>query len=218
MMGVKRAFGAAIMAGLATIPTYTFHVVCKDRFWQSYKDAGLLQTSELDGWNVEEETSFKEREGFRKWLVDCHKASYLPICVSGEDNYLTLEPAAVIPTEREKEEESLDSFHAGPQFDSPDRDNSTSSPDFRGGRPRTSTMDSWRSASSTHQKGALFRRVTGNNIYVPQVPPKDTFFPIEEGRGRTVSGGSAVSFSHLDTVFGDTEAQVNNRESGDKSI
>jgi hypothetical protein len=212
MMGVKRAFGAAILAGLATIPTYTFHVVCKDRFWQSYKDAGLLQTSELDGWNMDEETSVKEREEFRRWLVDCHKASYIPVCVNGEDNVLTAEPAAVIATDRDKEDDSLDSFHAGQQFDSPDRDNSTASPVSRGGRPRTSTLDSWRSSSSAHQKGALFRRVAGNNFYVPQTPQKESFFPIVEGRARTVSGGSAVSFSHLDTVFGYNEELETSRE------
>ena len=217
-MGVKRAFGAAILAGLAVVPTFTFHVVCKDRFWQSYKDAGLLQTSKLDGWNVDEQTSFKEREGFRKWLVDCHKASYLPICVSGEENYLTLQPAVVIATDKDKDEESLDSFH--PQFDSPDRDrdNSTASPASRGGRARTSTMDSWRSTSSAHQKGALFRRVGGNSFYAPQVPSAERFFPIEEARGRTVSGGSAVSFSHLDTVFGDAEAPEYVHDRRDKSI
>ena len=53
----------------------------------------MLQTSELDGWNTEDETSMVERERYRKWLVDCHKASYVPICVNGEDNFLTSEPA-----------------------------------------------------------------------------------------------------------------------------
>lgn len=207
MMGVKRAYGAAILAGLATIPTFTFHVICKDRFWKSYKDAGLLQTSDLDGWNVDEETSVKEREGFRKWLVDCHKASYIPVCVNGEDNFLTAEPAVVIATERDrKEDDSLGSFPMAPLIDSPDR-SSNASPVSGGGRQRASTFDSyqsWRSQGSASQRGALFRRVAGHS-FAPAISPRDTFFPINEGRGRTVSGGSAVSFSQQNTVFDDEE-------------
>jgi hypothetical protein len=208
MMGVKRAYGAAILAGLAIIPTYTFHVVCKDRFWQSYKDAGLLQTSDLDGWNVDQETSMSDREGFRKWLVDCHKASYIPVCVNGEDNFLTAEPAAVIATERDrKEDDSLGSFPMAPLIDSPDRSSNASPASGGGGRQRTSTFDSyqsWRSQGSACQRGALFRRVAPQSL-LHTIPPRDTFFPIQEGRGRTISGGSAVSFSNLDTVFDDGE-------------
>ncbi len=205
-MGVKRAYGAAILAGLAIVPTFTFHVICKDRFLQSYKDAGLFQTSELDGWNVEEETSVKQREGFRKWLVDCHKAAYIPVCVNGEDNFLTAEPAAVISTGRDKEEDSFDSYHISPPIESPDR-SSSASPVSGGGRQRTSTFDSYqslRSQSSATQKGALFRRVSGQNFaHSHQIPPRGTFVPIGDVRGRTVSGSSAISFSspYVDTVF-----------------
>lgn len=217
MMGVKRAYGAAILAGLAIIPTYTFHVVCKDRFSQCYKDAGLLQTSDLDGWNVEEESSTKEREGFRKWLVDCHKASYIPVCVNGEGNFLTAEPAAVIATECDRrEDDSLGSFPMAPLIDSPDRSSNTS-PVSGGGRQRTSTMDSyqsWRSQGS--QRGALFRRVAAQNL-VHAIPPRTTFFPILEGRGRTVSGGSLISFSQLDTVMDDDE-ESDRQDSREKKI
>jgi hypothetical protein len=93
MMAIKRTYGVAVLAGIATIPTFYFDVVCKDRFLRSYEDSGLLQTSELDGWNLDEATSMREREDFRRFLVDCHKASYIPICVSGEGNILTAEPA-----------------------------------------------------------------------------------------------------------------------------
>lgn len=205
MMGVKRAYGPAILAGLAVVPTWSFHVVCLDRFLQCYNDAGLLQTSELDGWNLEEKTSVREREGFRKWLVDCHKASYLPICVNGEDNHLTAEPAAVIPTDRDEDDMLFDSMNpnAMPLLDSPDRSSTASPVSGGGGRQRASTMDSyssWRSQSSATQKGALYRRVSNKNI-VPLVPPKQDFAPFE-GRGRTVSGGSAVSFSSpVDTII-----------------
>lgn len=95
-MAMKKAYGAALLAGVAVIPTFHFDSLCKDRFLRSYKDSGLLQTSELDGWNIDEETSMEEREDFRNFLVDCHKASYIPICVNGEDNFLTAEPAGKI--------------------------------------------------------------------------------------------------------------------------
>jgi hypothetical protein len=93
MMAIKRTYGIAIMAGMAILPTFYFDVLCKDRFLRSYEDSGLLQTSELDGWNVDEATSMNEREEFRKFLVDCHRASYIPICVNGDGNVLTAEPA-----------------------------------------------------------------------------------------------------------------------------
>jgi hypothetical protein len=208
MMGVKRAYGAAIFAGLAVVPTWTFHVVCHDRFSQCYEDAGLLQTSELDGWNVEEKTSIVAREGYRKWLVDCHKASYIPICVNGEDNCLTAEPAAVIPTDRDDDDIIPDSLNSNiiPLLDSPDR-SSTASPVSGGERQRASTMDSyssWLSQSSAGQKGALYRRVSKNIAY--HLPPKQDFAPYE-GRRRAVSGGSAVSFSSplVDAILDGTE-------------
>lgn len=215
IMGVKRAYGAAILAGFAIIPTYTFDVVCKDKFGQSYKNAGLLQTSDLDGWNVDKETSVREREGFRRWLVDCHKASYVPVCVNGEDNFLTAEPAAVIATDRDVEDDdSLGSFGMAQFSDSPDRSNNTS-PVSGGGRQRASTFDSyqsWRSHGSARQRGALFRRVPGQNVTIAIPPSRDAGSPSNEGRRRTVSGGSAISFSQLDTVFDDEEDVPDPRE------
>lgn len=218
MMGVKRAFGAAILAGLATIPTYTFHVVCKDRFLASYKDAGLLQTSDLDGWSVHETTSMGEREAMRRWLVDCHKAAYIPVCVNGEGNFLTAEPAAVIGTDRDKDDDSLAPFQMAPLIDSTDR-SSNASPVSGGGRQRASTYDSlqsWRSYGSGSQRGALFRRVLIQG-FPHNVPPRERFFNSNEGRGRTISGGSAVSFSPLNTVI-DDEEDAYLEESLDKTV
>jgi hypothetical protein len=213
-MGVKRAYGAAILAGFAIIPTYTFDVVCKDRFYESYKNAGLVQTSDLDGWNVTEQSSASWREGFRRWLVDCHKASYVPVCVNGEDNFLTAEPAAVIATGRDiKDDDSFSSFIMAPFIDSPDRSNNTS-PVSGGGRQRTSTFDSyqsWRSQGSARQRGALFRRVSGQSITLA-IPLADTFPSSKDCRGRTISGGSAISFSQLDTVFDDEDDAQEPRE------
>jgi hypothetical protein len=83
---------------MCTIPTIYFGHVVQERFGRSYKDAALLQTSRLDGWL--DVHSKKEREEYRQWLVDCHKASYVPVCLlGGKSSLLTSEPAVVIPRE-----------------------------------------------------------------------------------------------------------------------
>jgi hypothetical protein len=96
MMSLKRAPGPALLAAFALIPTLFFRAMTNQKFHRAYQDAGLLQTSRLDGWDRAEPTSMKAREEFRRWLVDCHKASFVPICLAGQDNFLTAEPAVVI--------------------------------------------------------------------------------------------------------------------------
>lgn len=167
---LKKGFIVAILSALSTTLTWTFGTVCKDTFGQSYSDAALLQTSELDGWNVEDETSMVERERYRKWLVDCHKASYVPICVNAEDNFLTSEPAVVIPSERDQDIE-VDFFQPSVDLpfephDNQDHLDGSSSP-ASSGRQRTSTLDSfssYRSQRTSSQRGALFRRVMGPSV------------------------------------------------------
>lgn len=61
-------------------------------------DAALLQTSQLDGWDSNTSTSPEKREEYRKFLVDAHKAAYVPICIAGGATAaLTAEPALVVP-------------------------------------------------------------------------------------------------------------------------
>jgi len=98
-MVLKSAIGPAIAAGLPIIPTLLFQRDCKARFMKAYKDAALLQTSLLDGWDTTEESSTSRREEFRQFLVDSHKAAYVPVCIAGTDTeeYLTAEPAVVVP-------------------------------------------------------------------------------------------------------------------------
>lgn len=161
MMALKRAYGVAILAGLAIIPTYTFHGVAQDRFAECYCDAALLQTSELDGWDTRDETSMEEREQFRKWLVDCHKASYVPVCVltTGDDIEATAEPAVVVfrierdwhpgNTKTKSSGSPRGSFSAGASID-------------EGNLPFSSERVVYGSQSETikkEQRGALFRRV-----------------------------------------------------------
>jgi hypothetical protein len=96
MMTLKRAPGPALLAAFALIPTLFFRAMTNQKFHRAYQDAGLLQTSRLDGWGRAEPTPMKTREEFRRWLVDCHKASFVPICLAGLDNFLTAEPAVVV--------------------------------------------------------------------------------------------------------------------------
>ena len=103
MMVLKKAFGPAILAGLAIIPTHIFSQTAKTRFLKPFTDAGLLQTSQLDGWATSRVSSTKRREEYRKWLVDCHKASFVPVCLAGITNSLTAEPAVVVPSRNDQE-------------------------------------------------------------------------------------------------------------------
>jgi hypothetical protein len=100
---LRKAYVSAVLAGVVILPTYWFSQMCKTKFLRSYNDASLLQTSRLDGWDNSAPTSKKMREEHRLWLVDCHKASYVPICLAGSDSLLTVEPAATVPTERDKD-------------------------------------------------------------------------------------------------------------------
>jgi hypothetical protein len=176
---LKKGYLLSIISFLSIIGTWTFKSVCKDTFEQSYNDAALLQTSELDGWKVDDEMPYMERERYRKWIVDCHKASYVPVCVIAEDDYLTSEPAVVLPTQKETDNES--EANGADSYES--RDQSSNSSVKLSGRQRSSTVDSYNSFASLSQKnvqsqrGAIFRRVTGS----PMLNFGDTSFILEEG-------------------------------------
>ena len=66
-----------------------------------YEDAGLLQTSQLDSHSEKLSSNTKAREDFLRWLVDCHKASFIPMCLAGKDNILTREAATVVEMTKE---------------------------------------------------------------------------------------------------------------------
>jgi len=68
MMALKEAVGPAIFAALPIIPTLLFRKMNRHRFLQSYMDAGLLQTSLLDGWDNAVPTDIEKREEFRQFL------------------------------------------------------------------------------------------------------------------------------------------------------
>lgn len=99
-MVLKQATGPAILAALPTLVTLLSYWNNKKQFLGAFQDAALLQTSLLDGWDASEETTMEKREEFRRFLVDAHKAAYVPVCLAGpEKASLTSEPAVVVPLE-----------------------------------------------------------------------------------------------------------------------
>ncbi len=98
IMALKRALGPAIFSGLVLVPVYLHRRSTRKKYLRSYMDAALLQTSQLDGWDSTLPTSKEMREEYRKFLVDAHRAAYVPICLAGEEaRGLTNEPAVVVP-------------------------------------------------------------------------------------------------------------------------
>lgn len=98
---LKQSFILGILVVTMAFPTSIFSLWTKEEFQRSYEDAGLWQTSKLDGLSNKE--SMQDREKYRRWLVDAHKASYVPICLSGGKDFLTSQPAVVVPLERLEE-------------------------------------------------------------------------------------------------------------------
>ena len=99
-MILKEATGPAILASLPMIVTLLSYRNNRKQFLGSFNDAALLQTALLDGWDAAEESSMEKREDFRRFLVDAHKAAYVPVCLAGpEKASLTSEPAVVVPLE-----------------------------------------------------------------------------------------------------------------------
>lgn len=81
MLALKNAAGPAVIALLLSVPTVVFRRTCRKRFLAAYRDAALLQTSLLDGWdtsNGDATNTVEGREEFRRFLVDAHKAAYVP--------------------------------------------------------------------------------------------------------------------------------------------
>jgi hypothetical protein len=101
-MLLRDALGPAIVACIPVIPTYLYRRNLLKRFSRAYKDAGLLQMSLLDGWDTSMTSTFENREAFRQFLVDAHKAAYIPVCIAGgATNVLTAEPAAVVASDND---------------------------------------------------------------------------------------------------------------------
>lgn len=102
-MALKEAVGPAILSAFPIIPILVHRRFNRKRYLKSYLDCALLQTSQLDGWDNHMPTSREKREEYRKFLVDAHKAAYVPICIasSNTSTKLTAEPALVVDHEND---------------------------------------------------------------------------------------------------------------------
>lgn len=107
MLSTKKAIGPAIVAFVPFLPTLLFRHEIRKLYLRPYQDAGLVQTSLLDGWDNQECTSQKKREDFRRFLVDAHKASYVPVCIAGSKEIMTAEPAVVIAQDNDEGDPSI---------------------------------------------------------------------------------------------------------------
>lgn len=80
---------------------------------------GLTRFFRQDGWDTNEASSQEKREEFRRFLVDCHKAAYVPVCIAGDETTtITAEPALVVPNEMDEDLETVyEGFptHEGPE-------------------------------------------------------------------------------------------------------
>jgi hypothetical protein len=92
-----------ITIGLSIVPTLLYNDIILEKYLPPYKDAALLQTGRLHHNWSSNSSSWQEREEMRRWLVDCHKASYVPTCLAGgNENLITAEPAVTEPTDDEQ--------------------------------------------------------------------------------------------------------------------
>lgn len=111
LRGRDKGAAAAVMAALPILSTMWFRQAMRKRFLRAFYDAALLQTSFLDGWEINEATSMEKREEYRKFLVDAHKAAYVPVCIAGSTTHiLTAEPAVTVPCENDTEVPVFASF------------------------------------------------------------------------------------------------------------
>jgi len=193
-MALKVAVGPAILASLLCVPTLVFRRLSRQRFLRAYEDAALLQTSLLDGWDTTSDSTTRTmqgREEFRQFLVDAHKACYVPVAVVGTntDKILTAEPAVVVPT-------ATDTDLATLSGDLPPFPLQTSL------GPRNVSSDSTRG----HQVGVVMRRMltTSANVLpaaqlqkslsLPSLPPK------QQGYDSATEARPAVKVSSLGSI------------------
>lgn len=169
-MVLRNAFGPALFSAAPAVPTYLYRNFLKKRFGRAYEDAGLLQTSLLDGWDNTAPTSVGKREEFRKFLVDAHKAAYIPVCIAGgATKILTSEPAVVIPSDND-DMLGVSDF-AGPV---PSPVNS------EGGLVSQDGYEGWVNSNQSRQHGSCMRRAlspkkivsSGSSVIEIETQPK----------------------------------------------
>jgi len=106
MLFIREAYGPAFVAFVPLLPTIFYRWVLLKRYLKAFTDVALLQTSLLDGWDTNKESSRSKREEFRRFLVDCHKAAYVPVCIASDEmTDISSEPAVVMPLETDMYED-----------------------------------------------------------------------------------------------------------------
>ena len=99
---LKGNYLEGMIIGSMIILTLLYNSIILEKFLRPYQDAALLQTGRLHYNSSSASYSWMEREEMRRWLVDCHKASYVPTCLSGgSKNLLTAEPAITTATDED---------------------------------------------------------------------------------------------------------------------
>lgn len=171
MLLIRKSFGPAFAAFLPLIPTIVYRWILLRRYLKAFIDVALLQTSLLDGWDTNEESFASKREEFRQFLVDCHKAAYVPVCISSDEGTsITSEPAVVIRLETDDDEDYDDmSTHGGDS-------GSVQSTNYSGkcsvsGRIGSSPDHQnvlYHPYQPSKQPGRMMRRASYNGIYSPR--------------------------------------------------
>jgi len=97
-MILKTAYGCSFVSALAIPTTLSFHWNAKKRYKPSFTNTALLRTNLLDGKESLDDMTIERREEHRRYLVDAHRAAYIPACLCGTEceAALTSAPAVVI--------------------------------------------------------------------------------------------------------------------------
>jgi len=97
-MKLKHAYGPGLIATAAIPVTIWYQWSLKRKYDPAFENTALLRTSLLDGSESLDDMTMKRREEHRRFLVDAHKAAYVPVCIAGTEtaNFMTSEPAQVV--------------------------------------------------------------------------------------------------------------------------
>lgn len=183
MMILRSAYGPAIVASLPIFPIFLYRKIYRNKYFPAFSDAGLLQTANLDGWDTSEASSVEKREDFRRFLVDAHKAAYIPVCLaSNADNSLTFEPAAVVPLDTDVSLDPEPQLNSGKtdQYNMEQKNTSISpipnAPSVRYGVGPITELPSIPDSpfSQLDQYGVSLRRVTGRKFIQHQYPTNES--------------------------------------------
>jgi hypothetical protein len=169
MLLIRKAFGPAFAAFLPLLPTIAYRLILLRRYLKAFTDVALLQTSLLDGWDTNEESCAPKREEFRQFLVDCHKAAYVPVCIASDiGTTITSEPAVVIPLETDNDGEYDDMSGQGGDSGSVQSTNWNGT-DYVSGRIGSSPDHHnllYHPYQPHKQQGRMMRRASSsNNVY-----------------------------------------------------